>query len=321
MDAKIAISVLTAFLISSTILVISVHGFEPDGVCKLQNEFFSEVSESDKKSVFILGSSHTSRINNNLLYEKINESDNEYNIFNLSSPGDDPSERIWSLNQIIKKNPTLVLYGVSFRDFQFEKNDVQTPQTLLPIISHFFANSIYLDKEFSFCTTSIKDSKVSTMKIIRNFSNENTESKSIYSDRHMPFLKFYSNEPFEIKTFEEIKSRIPDSGLKYKGFDSNGRNVIAFKNFISELNSYNIKIVIFSTPNHKLYLDQISSNDKIQFENFLNELKSKSNVSVYFLHEKYSDMPIWDDLTHIAKHENSTIFTTDLVQIILDEMP
>ena len=83
--------------------------------------------------------------------------------------------------------------------------------------------------------------------------------------------------------------------------------MLSFKKLISEFKKNDIEIIVFSTPYHKT---SISENDVELFEEMLQEFSKKNNISVYFFHEKYSEMEIWRDTIHVAinKDPNAPIF-------------
>ena len=86
---------------------------------------------------------------------------------------------------------------------------------------------------------------------------------------------------------------------------------------VNELEKNNIKVVLFSIPQHEHVIDSI---EKSEIEDFKNLLIKLSNSNTYFLHDEYSQMNIWRESFHIAVHPDASIYTDDMYEIILKEI-
>ena len=95
--------------------------------------------------------------------------------------------------------------------------------------------------------------------------------------------------------------------------------VIALKQIIKELKQNEIKIIIFTTPYHKFYVEQEKSRI-IQFDDIVKSIENYADLKIYRLDNKYQEMQIWFDITHIAINKNSTLYSDDIANIILIEI-
>ncbi len=322
MNSKIAFSVFSAFFIVFSGLFIVVYNLEPNGVCRLQNQFYSQEFDPEEKKIVILGASHTDRLNSTHIGNFLNSQNLDYDIYNLSSPSDRPSERLWSIEKIISMKPQVVVYGISFRDFSEPDSwntSYEKPDSIFPDPHNFFDQLIFSEKYLEFCTTSLKNPKLSSLKIIRQLMGQSKGIEAVYSEEKMPFLKYYNEEPFFIKSYDELKTH-PQLDSKFSGINYSGKDIMALKEIIEIFQKNNVKIVVFSTPNHELYLNNISEFDKKGLVKLLEDLHSEYGISVHFLHEKYSSLEIWNDPMHITKNEKGLIFTNDISEIILEEI-
>ena len=60
--------------------------------------------------------------------------------------------------------------------------------------------------------------------------------------------------------------------------------------------------------------------DLKDFQRMLNNKSNEFSIPVYFLHEKYVDLEIWRDPSHVAIHPDAQIYTDDILKIILKEI-
>ena len=96
-------------------------------------------------------------------------------------------------------------------------------------------------------------------------------------------------------------------------------NISALNKIISELQNNDIKIVLFTTPLHKFYLDSLSNYQKELFNEILDNLTKKQGVRIYELEDKYSELDMWRDHLHISIHESVTKYNEDIASIIIKE--
>jgi len=89
---------------------------------------------------------------------------------------------------------------------------------------------------------------------------------------------------------------------------------------MQKLHDAEIKIVIFTTPRHQLWWDGLYENDKEAFFKITDNISNNYDVKIYFLHNKYSDLDIWNDSHHITMHPDGMIYSKDVAEILVKEM-
>ena len=89
------------------------------------------------------------------------------------------------------------------------------------------------------------------------------------------------------------------------------------KKIISELQEEEIKVIIFKTPMPKSYLENLPKSTIEKYNAILDEISNEFNVKIYDFSEKYMELPIWMDLTHVAYNDRSSIYSEDIAKMIL----
>ena len=98
------------------------------------------------------------------------------------------------------------------------------------------------------------------------------------------------------------QERMNDLSKIIKKFDSNG-----------------VKIVLFITPVHKIYIERLSDFQKKSFDDIIKNLSEKYGVKIYDFRNKYDDIPIWSDTSHIIQTDE-TAYDKDIVKMIVEEL-
>ena len=91
------------------------------------------------------------------------------------------------------------------------------------------------------------------------------------------------------------------------------------KKIIKELESKDIKVVIFATPKSSAYLNLLPKDDKIIFDQMLDELEN-SGITVYKKYDNYENYNIWSDPAHVAENKLGVIYSEDISKIIVKEI-
>ena len=267
----------------------------------------SQTNMEDKNKIFLIGSSNLYAIDTKKINDRL--STTNYLIYNLADMSDDPDRRLSSIDNIISNKPKLVLYGIGIWEFQkFEES--YNNNTFLDFLLNPKSFFIYLFENSTqssineIVASSPKDRMLTLLKYM-----------TFGPDQHFhPFIKFKETPINDLNTIREIYG-IPNSrGLDVS--DSN-KQVVALQKIIQKLEENNIKVKLFSIPQHKDVLESLSESEISSFENML--IKN-STSDVYFLHEKYSEMNIWRESFHIAVHPDASIYTDDIHKIILKEI-
>jgi len=180
-------------------------------------------------------------------------------------------------------------------------------------------------------TTYFNDNpKFVTLSLIKNIVQEDDVDLSqeqnylLYPDEFVPYPNsYFTIAPYNVnvKSDEELKQHFLTHGASFKGLGSPSKNekVIALKQIINTLHNNNVKVIVFTTPHSKYYLDAMPENEKISFKNTLKSIEHDTGVKIHSLEEKYRDLELWNDPDHVALTHNR-IFGDDVTKIILDEI-
>jgi hypothetical protein len=310
MNEKITISVMIAFMIVLTPFLI-YYLVESQNKEMMFQSFYSDQMESDRKKILLLGSSHTGHLNTTRINHDILLNNIQYDVFNLAIAHDTPEKRLNDLEKIILLDPEIVFYGVSYRDFQ---NKIPQENLIIPDVKEIFGeqrNGFFNPKLITL--TLIKN-------ILINLDLISEDGKLIYLP-DTPFFA-YSQNIMRIVDDDELFNQKFRSEINkiYLGNIIKNNQVNSLETIIKKLHEKDIKIVLFTTPLHKYYLEDIPEFQKEKFGNILKKKSDNHNVTVYDFTEKYASELIWNNLTHVAWNEDAKIFTDDITKMIVKEI-
>ena len=328
MKNKIIFSILISLSISIFVIIFldSIYP-EPDTVAGADHEFYFESFDQKKERIFVFGSSNMGQLNSTLVNEIVSNSDPSFEVYNLAISSDEPSSRLPHLERTIVLEPTLVIYGITYRDFlvcgyqsDFGLCTENDPFLLPDVKKSIEAN---LPKE-------IQDNKLNpaftTLRIIRDGLGESqlfTEQNKI----RLPNSPFYYIDPKLHHTIiefdEELKKQshvMKNQGVTIDVTD-NGKDVKALKTIIKSLKENNIDVILYTMPqNGPHYLDNLSAENKEDFNQMIDRISSEFKIPVYDFTEKYSEKKVWADITHVSFNSKTMIFSEDFAKIILEEI-
>lgn len=318
-NKKILMTIFLCFVSSSLIFIIFMTNSTND-ICSIEKQFYSQNwKDMPTNKIIILGSSHTGALNNDYINNNFKE--NQFNLtsFNLSFGADTPINRKWSVNNIIDMDPSLILYGLSWRDFEIT-NPVHQQRNIHSKIlfdpESFFKNNFSLNFQNQICLSTLQSPLAVTLEFIRNMMFKNPELG--IKNQFMPFF-IHTNEYTIIHSDNELINH-PILLKKYRGFDTSSNSASAIKEMILKFQENDIDVIIFTTPLTKHALKNIPENDQQEMKNFLKNLSENYDIKIFYLHDRYVDLNIWADPQHVAYNENSLIFSDDILTIILDAM-
>jgi len=104
------------------------------------------------------------------------------------------------------------------------------------------------------------------------------------------------------------------------GSATNNKELTSLKEMIDELQKNKIKVVIFTTPLQRDCLQGFSDSTKENFNTMLKDISSQYGTKIYDYTEKYEDLPIWFDSTHISYNSKSMIFSEDVAKMLFGEI-
>jgi len=312
-NSKIIISIILVFIVSSIGFIIFSNIF-PIDIDISQKKFFFERGLDNKKKIILIGSSHVGQLNTTEINNNFIELGYDYKIFNLAYSGDTPSKRIQMIDEIISLKPSIVVYGISYRDLiHIESNDQKVP---LP-------NPKYIINKFTSEVLNIKpvvNPKLITLHFIRDFMDNAIlkERKNLMSNT--PFFDHTSHEKIVDELELEKQGNTSEARLLDIKNSDNNYEYDSLLEIISRCRDNKIKIVLYLTPLNKYYLQAIPKSSLQGFDSMIYSIKNKTEVDVYDLTNRYQDMHIWSDISHIAFNKKSLIYSHDIFKIIQDEL-
>ncbi len=305
------------FIIISALLVISIsissifiiNELFSESINTKQEKFFNK--DFNQKKILLIGSSHVGQINVELINEQI-KNYNDYVVYNLAITHDVPKDRVKTISSLIMMEPDLVLYGISVRDVLVNKPE----KTILPdpkkMIDVVIPDSI---KEHI-----PTNPKFIILQIVKDFLN-----KMNYLSIDKPIT--ISNTPFydyiielrKISTDVELKEQAKIDLSNTMVDTSKNGDISALRSILSELTKNDIKVIIFISPLHNYYLDIVSNDNKEKFDFAIRDVSTEYNLK-YYNFSTYSDLSIWSNIGHVAFNNNSTIYSKDVSDIIINEI-
>ena len=131
------------FIISFSSFGVFAYEF-PTGLEVAENKFFSKDFDNNNK-IILIGSSHVGQLNTTKIKEIVNLNQKpNYEIFNLAYNTDTPTRRTIFSDKIILIKPKIIVWGISYRDFQTntDENPLPDPKYLL---NNFFSENYHTD--------------------------------------------------------------------------------------------------------------------------------------------------------------------------------
>ena len=314
MNFKILFCILISILVVSLIFTFSMEAYlqiyDPSwfGIINLNKNF-----EQDNETIFILGASNVYSIDADYLNKKLEDYDKNFTVYNLADMGDNPSRRMNSIDNLIEKKPSIVIYGLGFIDIEkFQKRTENIgPTAFIFTPNEFFKNNFenILERQLNeYFPISPKEKTISLANYI---------IRGPVTHYH-PFITWKPTAITDFDTLNELSKDVkPINELE---MDDNDRKIKSLNNIIKKFQSHDIKFILFTSPYSKFVFDKTNDDEIIKFENMLKNKQEEFDINVYFLHDKYSNLEIWRDGLHIAIHPDAKIFSDDILEIILQEV-
>ena len=273
-----------------------------------ENSFFNKEFETNEQKIFIFGASQTGRINSTLVDDIISKNHENYSVYNLSYDGDTPKTRYKLLPQILSLDPSIIFYGVSYRDFSNIELQ-QSSYSLLKYLDTLTDNKYELDSV---------NPKLATLKAIKQLTfgkSLSSENRIVLSNSPLLTLSTPDTKIASQTDLEKSATLIPPQ------IDIvNNEQLDYFKRILTEIKKNDIKIIIFTPPLSKFHLDNISVSDKQNFKQIINEISNEFDVPVYNFTNNYSSLDVWSDISHVAFNKHSVIYSNDITNMILTEI-
>jgi len=317
---KLLLVISLSFIISFSIFFTLIQIFnqeQENALIEDEKNYYSSIQKIENK-IFLVGGSQISALNPFFMEDLLLKNNLDYEVFNLSKMANRPQRELQNIELLISAEPKIVVYGISARDFS-EIQSVNTPKLKtrqpLPDPSILLKNWLN-DKNFEILILQSDFSpKLISLKQLRGITVDSQDYVKA------PFFRFDYKRDFNVMADKELKS-LAISGTKPVEIKSPKENMelFALEEIIDRLQKNDIKIILFTTPQHEYFYDQISDSEKLAFEKILTEIRETNNLEIYSFTEKYSDLDIWRNPTHIVVSDSASIFSDDITNIILEEL-
>ncbi len=109
MSGKVASAIILAFVISFSIFVYVQSSIYNKS--DTEADFYSEKFDDSKSKVLLIGSNYVGMLNATVIESILEKKNPEIQVFNLSTPGDKPEDRIIEIEKILELEPEIVAYG------------------------------------------------------------------------------------------------------------------------------------------------------------------------------------------------------------------
>jgi hypothetical protein len=280
----------------------------PDPVTVLQKKFYGQ-SFDDIDKILIIGSSHTGNLNATLINEAVSNANKKYVIYNLSYNNDVPTKRLKTVDSIIEIKPKIVLYGISYHEFwSLNIKDVNIINS-----QQFYLQKFFLDK----FNNDFSSPQFITLQLIREIGKDGIDESS-FKHEFTPFFEYHSNQLL-IRDNLEIEKEFMANHKEFGVTPLDNKEFLALKEIINKLQKNNIKVIIFTTPYQSVFLDSLPYRQKQEFNVILDNLVNPG-ITMYRLDERYADLSVWYNYDHIAYNNNSSVYSKDITEIILNEI-
>ena len=328
MYKNIVAAVSIAFLVSFTLL-FTMHFISQDPRTMQDMDmhpFFLSELDTKKSSIFLIGHSHVGQLNNTKINQIISKNYEDIDIYNLAMYHDTPSKKLDEINDIINLKPKIIFYGIAIADFlgpckySGDCNFVEKKEHKLPDPKVFLEN-LGISKKIGIDKI---NPKFTTLKFIRDGFTGNSLFPEQGRRLELGKTPFYviDDTYTRITSDSVLKKSIIESSGNMINSDSiiNSNEISYLKIIIEKVQEKNIEIVLFKTPHHQYYIENIPIKSINDYEMVLEKISSEMNVDVYDFFDNYKKLPIWFDLEHISYNKNSSIYTEDVAKMILEEI-
>lgn len=323
---KTIFSVFFSIIISISIFLVIMNNHDQSDIFIEKNsklnkngiDFYDNLSNSNNNKIFLLGSSQIGRFNETNIQYSLLEKNLNFEIYNLATSGDTPKKRLDTIDLILKSQPTLIVYGIGYRDFTdvLTLDQIDKPVSILPDpenISTFIFTSFKNFFEFELT----KSPKTTTIKIIKQIIGEEDIPKNALNRPNTPFYHTDDSNSIILNDFE-LKRSMSAFPYKLNSITSlqENENVYALQEIIDEIYAHKINLIIITVPYSQYYLETITDHNKNQFDLILDYLSNELEIKVYEFHNNFTNSNIWNSNDHIAVGNSSIIPNVELSNII-----
>lgn len=295
---------------------------ETDHLSDNPMEFYSELSKLNDHKIYLLGSSQIGRFNETYIQNYLKDNNQDFQVFNLAISADNPEQRLRSINSILQSRPSIIVYGIGFRDFTDLNliSQIDKPDTVLPEPEKI-SNTIYstIVEYINYDLEKFKSPKSSTVQFLKLFLSQEKGKTGLLNRPNAPFYQTDKSNMLILNDYElkRSMSSFPYKLDKIEPVNDN-KNVESFKDIIDTILKQKIMLIIITIPYSQYYLDTIPENDKQEFDNIIKDITLNFDVPIALFHYKYANFTIWNSNDHIALGGSEISPNEETSKIILD---
>jgi hypothetical protein len=307
---KITAHVGIVFLISFGILFFILDVNEDI----IATEQIENIKKLDDTSIFLLGTSYVGQLNSTHIEKNLEKYLNNVTVYNIENMR--ISQTFEKIDKIIANEPSIVVYGIGFRDIGFMEGE----QCKLDTIPKFEMN-VKIDSDSNYNDTQnitnifSHNPKQITIRIIENIVGE----YEIINTKKTKEIG-YGIKLYEARAIDKIK----DIGFMNKGnpqtycmeFDLRDRELISLDKIFSKFKENSIEVIVFMTPHTKGFLDKLSPELKLELSSNIHAITKKYDFSFHNLSAEFQHYNIFSDYTHVAYNPKSAMYSEKIVEII-----
>jgi hypothetical protein len=319
MNGKIAFSMFISFIITTASLILLANSYSDIGTIDQNHSFFKQDFDSDRKKIFLLGSSQVGRLNSTLIVNGLSQNYPNYDFYNLAHAGDNPEERLAILPKIISLEPSTIFYGISYRDISNKQNTHQNENQDVFNLDFVLKK---IDPDNKSKLKNINPLYITIGVIYTELKNNNLIPSIVPPDVYSNIMPFYCECKFQyqIMNHNELEKHAMSVQTLVVDPPSSNEQVLNLKKIIEELQKNDIQIIIFINPLSLEYTNSLSIETKNNFKEFLNEIENEFSLKIYDLTYDYGELPIWADSLHIITTPESIIYSENTLQMIVKEI-
>ena len=316
---KTASITLLILAISFGIIFTYVFAFESGFLSKTYYEKQSNNIETADRNIVLIGSSQIAILKPSEI-SKLLSDEKKYGVYNLFENADMPKKRLEIINEVIEKNPDLVVYGIGLNSFGWgnisniadSKKCIKIQNNEIPIefekIIQKKSNFVKKDEgivinnnEKSFFQTI--NPKQLTIEIIKKILIK-TDDSLLENNNTSIKIKNSVNDLERINS-EDFGICINDYEIQYN----------ALKNIIKILKQNEIDVILFIPPYDVEFFTHMPENIENSLRNTIYEVANENEIQVHDLSHKYDMKDIFKDITHLDE-KFASVYFNDIVILI-----
>ncbi|HEU5221199.1 MAG TPA: pentapeptide repeat-containing protein [Candidatus Nitrosotalea sp.] len=303
-------------------------------------KFSSAVADSGEKRIFLIGSSYVERLNSTYIKQYLSENGlQQFQVYNIAKNGaGNPSQQSQFLGSMIASHPTVVVYGLGFRELGYlpytntspkcasvggifsvsnNKTSFSTPSIqdaatylgkIIPVQTDYFSN--------------IADPKHVTVDFLKSHFEENASDVQINNSTsgvlNENFIEKRDPQFINIRNLDEINKPL-DYTVRVCPEDMNNE-LTQLSKMVSVFKKNNIKVILFVPPFSQSYLNAVGDEDVHGFLTAMEKFSNENELPLYDLHNKYVNLNIWADVQHVAQNPQVVVYSDDVAKIIFKEL-